>query len=345
MPSTTLSAVDWTRATVSADASRRLSVLLISRSSLSDFTRCLQAAKGVIVATRDGVRPILRYSPDPTFVTISYACVFLLKLTRPTFAGYANEEEIVNLVQEGASMLEEAAVSPTHTPALYASFLRTLLQTRQEAGTTRSSVTTPHRSRANSIDVTGVDLVAAANAAATARAEAEPRTRPSSADGGAPSVHFGGTGLSGPSGFATPNMTAEQLSAMSGLDPATLGGLNTNTMRADYLSDEFWSQLMPPGFGSGPMEAIGSGNVMMQFNGGDGATGATPAASGTAAGGTHTGGVTGLTPSQTRANTPSMLHSFSNVSSRACSCYDVTSRQLTPLTRAQVHFDLPNFPS
>lgn len=45
------------------------------------FTKCLEAAKGIVAAARDGLRPVLRYSPDTHFVIISYACVFLLKVS------------------------------------------------------------------------------------------------------------------------------------------------------------------------------------------------------------------------------------------------------------------------
>ncbi|WFC94144.1 hypothetical protein MBRA1_000776 [Malassezia brasiliensis] len=99
------------------------------------LVRCVHAAKEIIATVKYGMREILRYAPDPTFVVVAYACVFLLKLIRPTFANYINEEEVIALINYTIEVLEEAAVDRTHTPALYASFLRSLVQSRHDAPT------------------------------------------------------------------------------------------------------------------------------------------------------------------------------------------------------------------
>lgn len=96
------------------------------------LVRCVHAAKEIIATVKYGMREILRYAPDPTFVAVAYACVFLLKLIRPTFARYINEDEVIGLVNYTIEVLEEAAVDTSHTPALYASFLRMLVQSRHE---------------------------------------------------------------------------------------------------------------------------------------------------------------------------------------------------------------------
>lgn len=96
------------------------------------LVRCVHAAKEIIATVKYGMREILRYAPDPTFVAVAYACVFLLKLIQPMFAKHINEEEIIALVNHTIEVLEEAAVDPSHTPALYASFLRTLVQSRHD---------------------------------------------------------------------------------------------------------------------------------------------------------------------------------------------------------------------
>lgn len=96
------------------------------------LVRCVHAAKEIIATVKYGMREILRYAPDPTFVAVAYACVFLLKLIRPTFAKYINEDEVIALVNYTIEVLEEAAVDTSHTPALYASFLRMLVQSRHE---------------------------------------------------------------------------------------------------------------------------------------------------------------------------------------------------------------------
>ncbi|WFD18320.1 hypothetical protein MCAP1_000521 [Malassezia caprae] len=103
------------------------------------LVRCVHAAKEIIATVKYGMREILRYAPDPTFVAVAYACVFLLKLIRPTFAKYINEEEVIALVNYTIEVLEEAAVDKSHTPALYASFLRTLVQSRHEQKAQQSS--------------------------------------------------------------------------------------------------------------------------------------------------------------------------------------------------------------
>jgi hypothetical protein len=211
---------------------------------------------------------------------------------------------VLALVQQGASLLEEVALNPTHTPALYASFLRALLQTRQELATTRSTATTPVRSRASS-----VDEGAAATGGAPLRSSPRP---PTAGSGAAPAFNVAGSaagsaasgGGGNNNGFTTPfsSMSVEQLSALGGLDPATLGGFQmTSAMSTEQqtlnLDDAFWSQLMPPGFGASALEGFGI----------DGAAAAAPQA---AQQQQHTGGVTGFTPSQTRANSPSFLHGF-----------------------------------
>jgi hypothetical protein len=61
--------------------------------------------------------------------------VFLLKLTRPCFAKWCDENVVMDLVVGLVDALEEAAVSDTHTPALYASFLRVLVENRQGTAT------------------------------------------------------------------------------------------------------------------------------------------------------------------------------------------------------------------
>lgn len=87
---------------------------------------------------------------------LAYACVFLLKLSQPAFTNYSNDDHLLELVARMANFLQLVAVSTTHTPYLYATFLRTLVTARYERGTTepstRSNTHTPHvgRSRAGS---------------------------------------------------------------------------------------------------------------------------------------------------------------------------------------------------
>ncbi|PWN41980.1 hypothetical protein IE81DRAFT_323983 [Ceraceosorus guamensis] len=291
------------------------------------FARCYNAAKGIVTAAGTGLRSVLSYSPETHFVIITYACVFLLKLARPTFSAYVDEEEVLGLVGEGANLLEAVALSPTHTPALYSGFLRTLLQTRREASATnRSSGTTPYnQSRANSAE-------AEANGGEVDGAGANPSRRPSlggavaralegkADDGPSSSNAFSNMGGQGSaSGFATPsmNITPAQKTALSGLDPATLGGIDMSNPHLDQLNldDSFWSQLLPPGFG-GTLSLDGTagldGLMGSSAAGSGGGNGQPLPAFGSSAQG-HASGIIGLTPSQTRSNSPHPSSNFTNV--------------------------------
>lgn len=258
------------------------------------LSKCIQAAKEIVFAARDGMRPVLCYAPDTHFIIISYACVFLLKLTRPTFASYVDEDEVVAIVTECADLLDEVAMDPSHMPALYAQFLRALLQSRQERST-RSGATTPYKSGAASpIDSTG---------------GAEHQAEPGSASGFSGPEMFGhqnGTGSAPGSAPGTrAGVTADQAAMLSG-DNSVNAGLHGEHID-QLLNESFWSTLLPPGFG-GPLDGLANGTVEMYPTMPE--SGHTP----------HHG-FSGISPSprvqlggpstqQTRANTPVMVSTF-----------------------------------
>ncbi|KAK4050348.1 hypothetical protein OIO90_005141 [Microbotryomycetes sp. JL221] len=93
---------------------------------------CFESASTMIGIARDFLGPngLLRYSLDSTFVYLSYAATFLLKLISPTFSHVIDENAAIRLVRDVAETFERSAVDETHTPALYASFLRTLLDNK-----------------------------------------------------------------------------------------------------------------------------------------------------------------------------------------------------------------------
>lgn len=64
---------------------------------------------------------------------LSYAAVFLLKLLRPELAEYANTAEILTEVESAVKILEDSTVDAAHAPALYAGFLKVLLQSKRSA--------------------------------------------------------------------------------------------------------------------------------------------------------------------------------------------------------------------
>ncbi|KAK4051002.1 hypothetical protein OIV83_003131 [Microbotryomycetes sp. JL201] len=93
---------------------------------------CFESASTMIGIARDFLGPngMLRYSLDSTFVYLSYAATFLLKLISPTFAHVIDENAAIRLVRDVAETFERSAVDENHTPALYASFLKTLIDNK-----------------------------------------------------------------------------------------------------------------------------------------------------------------------------------------------------------------------
>ncbi|KAJ6501982.1 fungal-specific transcription factor domain-containing protein [Mycena sanguinolenta] len=115
------------------------------------FTRCHSSAIACAVLVRDhlGPRGFMRYSPDSHCVQTSYAVLSLLKLIRPEFQAFLeNEEQTIGLVKDVADVLENIAANALHTPALYSKFLRALISQRLEPTLAESSKPTS-RSSAN----------------------------------------------------------------------------------------------------------------------------------------------------------------------------------------------------
>jgi len=75
----------------------------------------------------------LEYLPDSQFVMISYAVLSLLKLIRPEFRSlHPNQQAILTRVSGIADLLARTAVDATHTPALYAVLLKSLISAKAE---------------------------------------------------------------------------------------------------------------------------------------------------------------------------------------------------------------------
>lgn len=97
------------------------------------FGRCYASAMACALIVRDELGPqgFLRYSPDSHFVLSSYAVLTLLKLIRPEFQAFMeSEQRTLALVHDVADTLDSVAISPTHTPALYSTFLRAVATSR-----------------------------------------------------------------------------------------------------------------------------------------------------------------------------------------------------------------------
>ncbi|KAK4698784.1 hypothetical protein P7C70_g7483, partial [Phenoliferia sp. Uapishka_3] len=119
---------------------------------------CFESASNIITIARDFLGPsgALRFGIDSTYVYLSYAATFLLKLINPTFTNLVDASVALALVRDAADTLERCAVDDTHTPALCkptpaffkmkvtdmefsledASFLRALIENKRTGGRT-----------------------------------------------------------------------------------------------------------------------------------------------------------------------------------------------------------------
>ncbi|BGP18069.1 hypothetical protein JCM10213v2_006120 [Rhodosporidiobolus nylandii] len=181
---------------------------------------CFESAERMIVILRDHLYPqnILRYAIDSTFVYASYAATFLLKLVSPTFASFIDEDAAMRLVRETAEVLENSAIDEQHTPALYASFLRMLIENKLHGPRTAANSRAP--TRPGSPDPSGLTGLGSANGTTSAFASSSAYTNgngvglESFIKSRAPSI--GPEGYAGLNGASTP-------SGGFGFDP-TLGG-------------------------------------------------------------------------------------------------------------------------
>ncbi|KAF9557137.1 hypothetical protein CPC08DRAFT_669049 [Agrocybe pediades] len=99
------------------------------------FARVHSSAHACAALVRDQLGPsgYMRYSPDSHFVQTSYAVLSLLKLVRPEFQAFLeNEQSTMALVKDVADVLDNIAANPLHTPALYSGFLRALIAAKLE---------------------------------------------------------------------------------------------------------------------------------------------------------------------------------------------------------------------
>ncbi|KDR73689.1 hypothetical protein GALMADRAFT_251485 [Galerina marginata CBS 339.88] len=97
------------------------------------FARVHSSAHTCATLVRDNLGPsgYMKYSPDSHFVQTSYAVLSLLKLVRPEFQAFLdNEQSTLTLVRDVADVLDNIAANPLHTPALYSGFLRALISAK-----------------------------------------------------------------------------------------------------------------------------------------------------------------------------------------------------------------------
>ncbi|KAF9261404.1 hypothetical protein L218DRAFT_905442 [Marasmius fiardii PR-910] len=107
------------------------------------FARCHGCAMTCSLLVRDHLGPsgFMKYSPDSHFVQTSYAVLTLLKLLRPEFSAYIEDEaRIIGIVNDVAEVLDEISVNSTHTPALYSTFLKALISAKRDCNSTVGGV-------------------------------------------------------------------------------------------------------------------------------------------------------------------------------------------------------------
>ncbi|SOV05633.1 uncharacterized protein UDID_06361 [Ustilago sp. UG-2017a] len=214
------------------------------------FAKCLEAARTIVVQSTGPLRRNMRYAPDAHILTLAYACVFLLKLIRPAFTGYVEEESILTLVQDAVDMLQEVAVNETHTPHLYAQFLRALLQARKEH-TTASKSATGSRAASRAVSPDGIQVDGenneAAHGIAVAQAGIGGSTLPTTSATVEGNIH------------ATLDPHSAEFASGAASAPAA-EGTNVNwpsqIFGATSGMDDFWGSLLPPGFSQTSMHDL-----------------------------------------------------------------------------------------
>ncbi|GAA6061307.1 hypothetical protein JCM10212_005421 [Sporobolomyces blumeae] len=216
---------------------------------------CFEAAQRIISILRDHLGPsgTLRYAMDSTFVYASYAAVFLLKLVSPTFASFIDEDIAMKLVRETAEVLEKSAIDEQHTPALYASFLRALIDNKLNGTRTAANSRAPTRPGSPNPAGGANQPVNATNG--LSGLDSYLRSRANSPDPTSP----GGTNLIGDLPTFTPGGGFSFNGGAVG-DNALEEGAAYDAFTVDTMLQEggFWSQMLMPGFG-GPLAGLSGG--------------------------------------------------------------------------------------
>lgn len=106
------------------------------------FARCHSSAVACVTVTRDESGPLgyLRYAPDSNFVQGSYAVLTLLKLLRPEFQTFLDhEQKTIGLIKDMVDVFDKIAAGQMHTPALYSTFIRSLLSAKTDGSSESGS--------------------------------------------------------------------------------------------------------------------------------------------------------------------------------------------------------------
>ncbi|KAG9226521.1 hypothetical protein CCMSSC00406_0005812 [Pleurotus cornucopiae] len=253
------------------------------------FARCHSSAAACATIVRDHLGPcgFVTHAPDSHCVLTSYAVLTLLKLIRPEFQAFLDDEQkTLKLVNDIADLFENTATSPTHTPALYSGFLRALISARID--TNNASADAPQDSSSSDNKQPEASRPSSSH-------------RPTTADFNPP-IHTGGH-------FSTQGLNFDLAEFQFDSEMGPVADISTfpPTMAANppedalgaltmdnFLTTGFWDSVLVPGY-AGTMEALSGGFVF----------------------GAHGSGMItprlGITPVQSGTNTPSRGHAMSEL--------------------------------
>ncbi|KAF5373845.1 hypothetical protein D9758_000913 [Tetrapyrgos nigripes] len=222
------------------------------------FARCHTCAYKCAMLVRDYMGPsgYLKYSPDSHFVQMSYAVLTLLKLLRPEFTVYLeNEHQTISLVNDVADVLESISVNPTHTPALYAAFLKALISAKTEpssssaeAGASTGTGIDGHGHAQGSGNITADDTVFISGAGAHAQGHFGSEIKES---GGMFPAEFSFEGEMGP--------VVDMSTFPPTMGPNPVEDNSSGLPMDSILSSDFWDSVLVPGFNS--MDGLSGGFV------------------------------------------------------------------------------------
>ncbi|CAE6523226.1 unnamed protein product [Rhizoctonia solani] len=209
------------------------------------FSRCHTSAMACALVVRDELAPrgYMRYSPDSHFVFTSYAVLTLIKLIRPEFSAFLdNEKKTLQLVNDIADVFEQIAANPYHTPALYSTFLRALIAAKKE------SVTAPPSPRL---------LAATEGQEPVINGQAPQQIGPTlSHNEPMGEIPFNGMRLYPPTGDGPLGALEVPVHADEPFPPALNGHVDTENHTMDGLgmdqmfSNGFWDSMLMPGYGT-----------------------------------------------------------------------------------------------
>ncbi|KAL8292827.1 hypothetical protein RQP46_000521 [Phenoliferia psychrophenolica] len=95
-----------------------------------------------VIRTADKLGLRLRFGMDSTFVYITYAACFLLKLIHPMFTTLVDAADALRSASDAVALLERSAVDELHTPAIYAMFLKNLIDSKIHGSGERTNAPT-----------------------------------------------------------------------------------------------------------------------------------------------------------------------------------------------------------